>query len=448
MPTKLQPSQARILADWRVLCLKIGERLAGTKDERQAAEYVLRRLRAAGCENADIETFPCNSRRRGVSRVEIRERGKWRKVESGVITGSSPTPGGKAVEGDLAWLEMPEQACLLTRDSLKGKVAVIFGPMPEEVDEHKKLVRSNPAAVIQVDHRLPFPWAKNDGTYPLWVKRWGFPVTVTIPYTEAWRWRLKGLKRARVRADIEMVAAESTNVVGDLPGSDPEASMILFGAHHDSQANNVGADDNGSGVVGLLELARLLAPLKRRRTVRFVSFGTEEQLSVGSAAYVRAHRDEMKRIGLMVNFDSYASPLGHTVMLAAGKKRLGEFVVREMGKRGLNVALSTEVVPFADHFCFSVHGVPSLWFYRPNFPGGRWQHHSVHDNLDNVSTEVVAEILSAVGGLVAKCANMRTLPFPRGLDPRTRRRSLELAETLYGFKIGSMQARGGSKRGR
>jgi Zn-dependent M28 family amino/carboxypeptidase len=42
----------------------------------------------------------------------------------------------------------------------------------------------------------------------------------------------------------------------------------------------------------VLELARLLQPRPRRRTIRLISFGAEEQLSVGSTAYVRAHREE------------------------------------------------------------------------------------------------------------------------------------------------------------
>ena len=63
--------------------------------------------------------------------------------------------------------------------------------------------------------------------------------------------------------------------------------------------------------MGVLELARLLQARTRRRTVRLVSFGAEEQLSVGSAAYVRVHRDEVSRRGrLMYNLDSYGSHLG------------------------------------------------------------------------------------------------------------------------------------------
>ncbi len=81
--------------------------------------------------------------------------------------------------------------------------------------------------------------------------------------------------------------AMSQNVVIDLPGTDLADEILYASAHHDTQAGSPGADDNGSGVVGVIELARLLQPRPRRRTIRLISFGAEEQLSVGSAG-VRA----------------------------------------------------------------------------------------------------------------------------------------------------------------
>jgi hypothetical protein len=95
------------------------------------------------------------------------------------------------------------------------------------------------------------------------------------------------------------------------------------------------------------------------------------------------------------------------------------------------VQLKREAVPFADHFPFTVYGVPSLWFFRENFPGGRWQHHSIHDNLDNVSTGVLIDVLSGVQRIVDDAAMRDELPFVRGLDPGIREKTMRLARTLY-----------------
>ena len=376
-----------------------------------------------------METFPCRSRRKAEVHVEVDLGKGWQEVESAAVTGSSSTGG--TVEGEAVWLEMPEHAPLLKPDSLSNRIVVIFGALPEVVEHHVLLVKSRPLAVVHVDHRLPFDWAKNDGTYPLWVKKHGFPPTVTVPFCDAWSWRMTECIRLRVQMEMEMLEGESQNVVAEIPGSDPEKGLILIGAHHDSQAGNVGADDNASGVVAILELARMLQAKDFKRTIRLVSFGAEEQLSVGSARYVTDHRGELFNIGLMINFDSIASPLGHHQLFCSAGEDRANYTVDLLREKGLHVQLKREAVPFADHFPFTVYEVPSLWFFRENFPGGRWQHHSVHDNLDNVSTSVLMDVVSAVCRLVEDAAMREVLPFARGLDPGIREKTLLFARTLY-----------------
>lgn len=52
--------------------------------------------------------------------------------------------------------------------------------------------------------------------------------------------------------------------------------IIILGAHYDSVTGSTGADDNGSGVATVMELARLSAKKQFRKTVRFVFFCNEE----------------------------------------------------------------------------------------------------------------------------------------------------------------------------
>jgi len=330
---------------------------------------------------------------------------------------------------------MPEEAPLLKKGSLKGKILALFGPLPTNVAHHKALIAANPLAVIHVDERLPFTWAKNDGVYPLWTQKYGVSTTVTVPYMEAWSWRRQGHNRVRVNVKVNVVDAQSQNVVAELPGSDPSLPAIVLSAHHDTQCNLPGADDNGSGVMCLLELARALSKLKRKRTLRFISFGTEEQLSVASAAYVTAHRKELKNVGLVVNFDSVASPVGHTFLYTAGSNALAEHTIRSLKRNGLHVAPKEDISPFSDHFPFTAYGVPAIWFHRANFTGGKWNHHSVHDDLENASADPLVKIMSAVGPLVQQLANSAKWPFTRGLPPTQKKQTEEWAKTLYGFKI-------------
>ncbi len=423
-----------LLRDWQALCSEIGERRAGTAGERAAADYIAAEWRSAGLQHVRLEPFPCTSMAELHAEVHAPVRRGWQPVEAAALVGTPPTPGPRLLEAPLAWLEMPESAHRLRRGRLRGRILALFGPLPTEAAVHRRLVAAAPLAVIHVDERLPFGWTKQDGMYPYWVKRYGVRPTLTVPFRAAWDWRRHGVDRLRVRVVARPIQGESQNVIGELPGRDPRRPAIVVSAHHDTQCGNVGADDNASGVVALLALARELGRRGRRfeRTVRFISFGTEEQLSVGSAAYVRRHRISKRDAALVINFDSVASPLGHFIMWVAGAAALERFVKARLAARGVDVIARREISPFFDHFPFNRVGIPSLTFMRENFPGGRWQHHSPHDNLENVSPEVLQRLLDGCAPLIASLAGQRRLPFPAGLPAEQQARARKLGRDLLG----------------
>jgi Zn-dependent M28 family amino/carboxypeptidase len=261
------------------------------------------------------------------------------------------------------------------------------------------------------------------------------PPTVTIAYRAAWEARKSGARRARVRAAVDLQQGASQNVVGEIAGRRPDLPVVLVGAHHDTQCHNTGADDNGSGVVALLELAVLLASARPLRTIRLVSFGAEEQLSVGSACYVAAHKKEMESVGVALNIDSVASPLGHHWVFRAGTEGFGRWLLRRLAEEGLDAVEKAAPMPFADHFPFSVFGVPAVSFIRPNMDNGlRWQHHSVHDQLDNVSIVELSRVVQAVGTLAGELAAKPRWPFTRGLAPEQRAETARLARELFGLR--------------
>lgn len=421
-----------ISRDWQVLCRDIGERRAGTAEEQRAAEYVARRFTEAGASRVTTEKFPCTSRRSSIVEVDERHGRGWRRLESASLVGAPGTPGGRPVTGELAWLELPENGPRLRPGSLRNRIVAIFGPLPTSVQLHRRLVAAAPLAVVHVDERLPFAWTKNDGVYPHWVRRFGMPPTVTVPYTDAWRWRRDGMRELKIRVVIDQPPAESQNVIAEFAGTSPGLPAIALTAHHDTQCANVGADDNASGVVALLALARVLARTRRRRSVRLISFGAEEQLSVGSFAYVSRHRIRPDQVGFVINFDSVSSPLGHWVMSLAGDPALARFASRRLAARDLDVAITPEVIPFSDQFPFNRVGVPSVWFMRTNSSGGRWQHHSAHDSLENVSVEEVRRLLAAVHPFAEELARSAKWPFAAQLPAAQLATARRIGRELFG----------------
>ena len=93
------------------------------------------------------------------------------------------------------------------------------------------------------------------------------------------------------------------NVVGVKPGTTRPDDIYIVGAHYDS-VNNPGADDNASGVSGVLEAARVLSGYDLEATVVFLAFDREEQGLYGSTAYVAEHTAD--NILGMVNLDMIA----------------------------------------------------------------------------------------------------------------------------------------------
>ena len=92
------------------------------------------------------------------------------------------------------------------------------------------------------------------------------------------------------------------NIILDLPGRDEEG-LVLVGAHYDGVAGSPGADDNGSALAVLLELARAFAQQPARRPLQLVAFDLEEQDLVGSRAYAGALHRRGEQLSLMLSLE-------------------------------------------------------------------------------------------------------------------------------------------------
>ena len=120
-----------------------------------------------------------------------------------------------------------------------------------------------------------------------------------------------------LKIDIEQTHAQVNNVLAYLPGKTDE--YIVIGAHYDhlgrgdsnsmapSQIGQIhpGADDNASGTAGVLELARLFAPLKGQldRGILFLSFSGEELGLLGSSHWVQDPTKPLDKCVAMINMD-------------------------------------------------------------------------------------------------------------------------------------------------
>jgi Zn-dependent M28 family amino/carboxypeptidase len=125
-------------------------------------------------------------------------------------------------------------------------------------------------------------------------------------YIEA-TWRSQGYQVSSQEYQAEGVTCANLEV--SRAGAGRSGEILLLGAHYDSVLDCPGANDNGSGVAAVLEIARLFAEISPALTVRFVAFVNEEPpffmtRRQGSAVYARAARARGDDIRLMASLET------------------------------------------------------------------------------------------------------------------------------------------------
>lgn len=79
---------------------------------------------------------------------------------------------------------------------------------------------------------------------------------------------------------------QGENIIGKIPGMVNESQTIVLDAHYDGVSAGPGADDNASGVAGVLEAARILSQYNFDKSIKFIGFDLEEAGLIGSHRYV------------------------------------------------------------------------------------------------------------------------------------------------------------------
>lgn len=246
----------------------------------------------------------------------------------------------------------------------------------------------------------------------------------------------RGLGYAVASDPHESFGQTVRNIEATLPGTDASGEIILVGGHYDSVMGTVGANDNGSGVAAVLELARRFAGRRLRRTLRLVAFVNEEPPhfnvgAMGSQHYARAAAARGDRIVAMFSLET----IGYYSEVAGSQQypfpfslfypETGNFIgfVGNVASRALvrrSLELFRDGTPFpsegvaapafipgvswSDHASFWAHGYPALMI-TDTAPFRYPYYHTVQDlpeHLDFVRmARVVTGITRVVSGLGA-----------------------------------------------
>jgi Tol biopolymer transport system component len=301
-----------------------------------------------------------------------------------------------------------------------GAAGMIVVDAPE-VAAGEKAPDEAPLPALRVDQEgdagIPVVLVKRAVGEPLFARPAEASITVALEIQRAPAWNLVG----RVAA----------GAAAKLPG------VVIVGAHYDhlgmggsnslapdSHEPHNGADDNASGVAGLLEAARLLAArsAELRRDVWFVAFSGEEEGVLGSTAFTRRTPSGLDLAGVrgMVNMDMIGRLREDrlSVLGASSAAEWSEIVPELCGQLGIECALSGDGYGPSDQTPFYAAGVPVVHL----FTGAHSDYHKPSDDAARINAaggarvaRLAAEIAAAVASREGSLTYVATAaPAPRG----------------------------------
>lgn len=232
-----------------------------------------------------------------------------------------------------------------------------------------------------------------------------------------------------LRADVIRRFVEVPNIIGIREGRGPLAhEFVVIGAHYDhlgrgergsterdpAKRNEIhrGADDNGSGTVTLMELARRFALDEnyQGRSLVFMTFAGEEQGLLGSRHWCNHPTLPLQQIVAMVNFDMVGrlrpdkdSQRGKLEIGGVGTAKEFAPLLDELNQR-YSFALAKTESGFgpSDHESFNEKKIPVLFF----FTGLHQEYHKPSDTVETINFEGMRQIIGFGAELIQRLATM------------------------------------------
>jgi hypothetical protein len=322
----------RGLADdtaWRLvesLTTEVGPRSAGSPGDAAAVAWATREMQRLGFANVHTMDVTVPHWVRGDAQFAVVT--PWPQPMPALALGGSVGTGAEGVEAEAVMVRDVDALSALPAGAVKDRIVFFTNRMERTQDGsgYGKAVTvraAGPAvagslgalgvvirSVSTSDDRFPHTGATRYRDDAPRIPAFA----ISNPDADALERQFASGKPVRLRlwsTSRDLPPARSANVIGEIPGTDRAAEIVLLGAHLDSWDPGVGALDNGAGVaitMGALNLIRQ-AGLKPRRTIRVVLFANEEFGTSGSRAYVAANQAEAQRHALGFEADFGAGPV-------------------------------------------------------------------------------------------------------------------------------------------
>jgi Zn-dependent M28 family amino/carboxypeptidase len=258
--------------------------------------------------------------------------------------------------------------------------------------------------------------------------------------------------------DIDALVEErvSYNVIAETKGGDHD-NVLVLGGHSDSVPAGPGINDDGSGTIGILTVAKALAKFRVKNAVRFAFWSAEEFGLLGSYFYLNSlnsSETEVAKIRAYLNFDMIASPNyiygiydgdGNAFNLTGPT---GSDVIEKdfenFFKSKNTPSVPTQFSGRSDYAAFIENGIPSGGLFtgaevlkteeEAKLFGGEVgvaydiNYHKAGDDINNLALDAYLLNTQAIADSVAKYAlSFKTLP---AVEPKARRWDADRARML------------------
>jgi photosystem II stability/assembly factor-like uncharacterized protein len=220
----------------------------------------------------------------------------------------------------------------------------------------------------------------------------------------------------------EGIQSSWRNVIATKPGAIDSTQQVIICAHFDDTSEQPdvlapGADDNGSGTVGVMEAARIFVGLPFRKTLKFCLWTGEEQGLLGSAAYASDARARNDNIIGVFNYDmiSWDGNSDGSIELHCGimpsSINLGNIFRNVV--TDYNIQLSPDIITNgstnrSDHASFWNNNYPAMLGIEDFSSDFNPYYHTTGDNMTHIMPDFYTEYVKAGIGAVATLAGADT----------------------------------------
>ena len=171
--------------------------------------------------------------------------------------------------------------------------------------------------------------------------------------------------------DFEVKGQKHQNLILNLPAAKKQQlPPILIAAHYDTVPGTTGADDNGTGVAVLLELAAAFATQPIKYPIQIVAFDMEEYGLLGSKAYAAYLKENQQSLRLMLSLEM----LGYRDNTDDSQRYPIDFLKYFYPSKGDFIALVSNLITIPDtiqlHKSLCRNNLACQWLSVPN--NGKW----------------------------------------------------------------------------